>query len=279
MRVENYSSYQPYTNKQKNKSLQNKNLINNFDNINTTQNNVNFKAKFWDKIGKFYGEKYANKIMDKHWIQNLAKHLSGVSEQMTQHMATVGSLLTSGVYFYQTITNKKLENDKRTTLGINQIGCFIIPTLCAYGVDYKLRNFNKNMEYLYSGLKRQQMALGKISPEKCDKLIKTLGTKLKSFGALMGLFTFTFIYRFATPVAITPVANWGGEKYLKWKKSKQQGQNIQQNLNLSKKIDGNKNTEIQSESSKEIVMKPAYENKQVANEIELNQKQVTKLSA
>ena len=33
MRVENYSSYQPYTNKQKNKSLQNKNLINNFDNI------------------------------------------------------------------------------------------------------------------------------------------------------------------------------------------------------------------------------------------------------
>ena len=264
MRVQNYSSYQPY-NKQVNESRQNRNLTNKFDNTNTNQNNVNFRAKFWDQVGKFYGEKYADKIMDKRWIQNLAKHLAGVSEQMTQHMATVGSLLTSSVYFYQTITNKKLESDKRTTLGINQIGCFIIPTLCAYGVDYKLKNFNKKMEYLYSGLKRQQMALGKISPEKSEKLIKTLGPKLKSFGALMGLFTFTFIYRFATPVAITPVANWGGEKYLNWKKSKKQGQNVQQNSNNVANAKGNKNQSINS--------------KDTEKNIELNSAQVSKKSA
>ncbi len=265
MRVENYSSYQPYTNKQKNKSLQNKNLINNFDNINTTQNNVNFKAKFWDKIGKFYGEKYANKMLDQDWMHTLSGKLAGTSKLMTEHMATLGSLLTSSVYFYQTVTNKKLDSDKRTTLGINQIGCFAIPTVCAYGVNYKLQKFNKNIEYRYSGLIRQQMALGQLSPEKYEKLTKSLGAKLKCFGALMGLLTFTTIYRFLTPVAITPLANWAGEKYLKWKKSKQQGQNVQQNSNNVANAKGNKNQSINS--------------KDTEKNIELNSAQVSKKSA
>ena len=185
-------------------------------------NKPNFQGKFWDKIGKVYGEKYANKMLDQDWMHTLSGKLAGTSKLMTEHMATLGSLLTSSVYFYQTVTNKKLDSDKRTTLGINQIGCFAIPTVCAYGVNYKLQKFNKNIEYRYSGLKRQQMALGQLSPEKYEKLTKSLGAKLKCFGALMGLLTFTTIYRFLTPVAITPLANWAGDKYIAWKKGKKQ---------------------------------------------------------
>jgi len=176
-----------------------------------TSDAVSFKGKFGDKVGKLFGEKYAVKMLDQEWIHKVSKKLAAASKLMTQHMATLGSFLTSAVYFIRTITNKDLEPDKRNTLGINQIGCFVVPTCCAYGVDKGLRKFNKNMEYRYSGLKRQQMALGKLSPEKCAELEKSLGTKLKCFGALMGLGTFTLIYRYGTPVLITPVANKVGE--------------------------------------------------------------------
>ena len=251
MRIQNINNN--YNNPQYNNNIKNNYNIKNYND--SVSENPAFRGKFWDKIGKFYGEKYANKMMDQEWMHTLSGKLSGASKLMTQHMATVGSLLTSSVYFEQTITNKKLDKDKRTTLGINQVGCFIIPTACAYLVDHKLRNFNKQMEYRYSGLKRQQMALGKLSPEKYEKLTKSLGSKLKCFGALMGLFTFTFIYRFATPVGITPLANWAGDKYIAWKKGKKQVADSQE----LKQQDKSK--------AKEIVLEP---NVKKAKEIELN---------
>ena len=256
MRIQNINNQQ-YNNFQK------YNQTNSQNNTNTLYN-PNFRSKFGDKVGKVYGEKYANKLLDKEWIHTLSGKLAGASKLMTEHMATLGSLLTSSVYFYQTVTNKKLEPDKRTTLGINQIGCFVIPTVCAYVVNYKLQNFNKNIEYRYSGLKRQQMALGQLSPEKYEKLTKSLGTKLKCFGALMGLLTFTTIYRFITPVAITPVANWAGDKYLNWRKSKKQAAGSR---------------ELKPEDSsgaKEIALEP---NVKKAKEIELNPAKEYKQSA
>ena len=185
-------------------------------------NNLSFKGGMWDAIGKFYGENYAEKMLNQKWLHSVSHKLAGASNKMTQHMATTGSLLTSSVYFYQTVTNKKLDADKRNTLGINQVGCFIVPTVCAYGVDHLLKDFNKKMEYRYSGLMRQKMASGALSQQECEKLSKSLGSKLKLFGALMGLVTFTTIYRYATPVIITPIANWVGEHFNKKRKEKAQ---------------------------------------------------------
>lgn len=173
--------------------------------------NPNFNGKFGDAIGKFFGKHYAEPMCNKKWLQDISEKMSGASSKMTQHMATLGSFITSGVYMYKTLTNKNLDSDKRKTLSINQLLCFIIPTACAYGVDHYMKDFNKNMEYRYSGLKEQQMALGKLTPEQCEKLKKSFGNKLKGFGALAGLATFTLIYRYITPVLITPVANKIGD--------------------------------------------------------------------
>ena len=256
MRIQNINNQQ-YNNFQKYNQTNNQNNINN-------HYNPNFRSKFWDKVGKVYGEKYANKMLDQEWIHTLSGKLAGASKWMTQHMATLGSVLTSSVYFYQTVTNKNLEPDKRTTLGINQIGCCLIPSVCAYAVDYKLKDFNKNIEYRYSGLKRQQMALGQLSPEKCEQLTKSLGTKLKCFGALMGLLTFTTIYRFITPVGITPLANWAGDKYLAWKRSKKQAADSQElkpeNNSKAKEVALEPNVQ----KAKEIELNPAKEYKQSA---------------
>ncbi len=181
-------------------------------------------------------------MLNQKWLHSVSHKLAGASNQMTQHMATTGSLLTSSVYFYQTVTNKKLDADKRNTLGINQVGCFIVPTICAYGVDHVLRNFNKNMEYRYSGLMRKAMADGNLSPEKCANAIKSLGPKLKCFGALMGLATFTVIYRYATPVVITPIANKIGEHFNK--KRKEKAQEISLNQNNTQNVKENENKEV-----------------------------------
>lgn len=163
-------------------------------------------------ISKFYGKHYGKKVMNSEKIQNVSEKLAKIPGEMTEHMATLGSILTSATYMYKTLNNKDLDSDKRKTLAINQGLCCIIPTIGAYTVSKLLSKFKKNMEFDYCGKKEQQIALGQISKEEAKVLKETFGDKLKGFNALTSLITFTLIYRYLTPVLITPVANWIGRK-------------------------------------------------------------------
>lgn len=177
---------------------------------------VTFKGKkesaFGRWISEFYGKHYGKKVMNSEKIQNVSEKLSKIPGEMTEHMATLGSILTSATYMYKTLNNKDLDSDKRKTLAVNQGLCCIIPTIGAYTVSKLLSKFRKNAEYKYCGLKEQQIALGQISKEEAKELKKTFGDKLKGFNALTQLITFTLIYRYVTPVVITPIANWIGRK-------------------------------------------------------------------
>ena len=177
---------------------------------------VTFKGKkesaFGRWIGEFYGKHYGKKVMNSEKIQNVSEKLAKIPGEMTEHMATLGSILTSATYMYKTLNNKDLDSDKRKTLAINQGLCCIIPTIGAYTVSKLLSKFKKNMEFDYCGKKEQQIALGQISKEEAKVLKETFGDKLKGFNALTSLITFTLIYRYITPVAITPIANWIGRK-------------------------------------------------------------------
>ena len=177
---------------------------------------VAFKGKKESALGrwisKFYGKYYGKKVMNSEKIQNVSEKLSKIPGEMTEHMATLGSILTSATYMYKTLNNKDLDSDKRKTLAVNQGLCCIIPTIGAYTVSKLLSKFKKNMEFDYCGLKEQQIALGQISKEEAKVLKETFGDKLKGFNALTSLITFTLIYRYITPVAITPIANWIGRK-------------------------------------------------------------------
>ena len=46
-----------------------------------------------------------------------------------------------------------------------------------------------------------------------DEILKSLKKKPAGFRVLASLSVFAIIYRYATPVLITPVANWIGDKY------------------------------------------------------------------
>ena len=177
---------------------------------------VTFKGKkesaFGRWISEFYGKHYGKKVMNSEKIQNVSEKLSKIPGEMTEHMATLGSILTSATYMYKTLNNKDLDSDKRKTLAVNQGLCCVIPTIGAYTVSKLLSKFRKNAEYKYCGLKEQQIALGQISKEEAKELKKTFGNKLQGFNALTQLITFTLIYRYVTPVVITPIANWIGRK-------------------------------------------------------------------
>ena len=168
--------------------------------------------KIGEAISKFFSKHYAEPMNNKMWLQNLSEKMSKAPGSMTEHMATLGSLITSSVYVTRTLKNKELDSDKRRTLAINQTLCFIVPTICAYTVNNWIGGLVKKLEYRYSGLKEQEKALGKITAEKAEEMAKKLGGRLKGVKALGTLFTFTLIYRYLTPVLITPGANKIGEK-------------------------------------------------------------------
>ena len=181
------------------------------DNVNN--GNIAFKNKLGDWIGKMYGKHYAEPMYNKRWVHSSSDKLSKIKGNMTEHMSALGSLLTSGVYMQRTLSNKDLDPQKRKTLAVNQGLCFVIPTFCAYYVNNKLKDLNKKYEYRYSGLQEQKKAMGKLSPEKAAELEAKLGSRLKGFKTFASLLTFTLIYRYATPVIVTPIANWLGRQF------------------------------------------------------------------
>ena len=185
----------------------------------TIESSPSFKGggwseKFSDFISKLYAKYYAKPMYNQEWLYKLAKSMSNVPGKMTAHMATLGSLITSSVYVERTLRNKDLDNEKKKTLAINQGLCFLVPTACAYTVDHLLRGSIKDKEYRYSGrqLAKVSKKMDKMSEAQIKDFNKLMGDRLKGFSTLATLVTFTLIYRYATPVIITPIANWLGEK-------------------------------------------------------------------
>lgn len=241
MRIQSINNYQQYN--VNNRRYNN----NNTQNIDNKENSVAFKSKFWDKVGKVFGEKYAEPMYNKEWVHKTSQKLSKFPGQMTQHMSVLGSLLTSGVYMEQTLTKKDLDSKRRKTLAINQGLGFIVPTFLGYWVDNKLGEKNKKLEYRYAGIQEQKKALGQISAEKAAELEAKLGSRLKGFKTLATLLTFTLIYRFVTPVAITPVANWLGRKLFDEETPKDKSKeniSVQNNTNNTREVELNPNKEL-----------------------------------
>ncbi len=177
---------------------------------------VNFKGKGDGKKASWFvrkfGEWYGKPLLENEGIAKLSEKLASLPGNITQHMATLGSLITSSVYVERTLTNKDLDVERRRTLAINQILCFFIPTIAAYTVDSLIKGWTKNKEYRYSGLQEQKKALADYEGKAVKGMSKDLGKSLKGVRILASLATFTLIYRYATPVIITPIANWLGDR-------------------------------------------------------------------
>ena len=180
------------------------------------------KTKVRDILANTYGKFMLNNGKSR----KVAEFLNNMDKNdASRHFQVVGSLVTSSAYMAATLKNKDIEKKNGRTLAINQGLGFVIPTIAAYTVDSLLRNFNKTLEYDYSGKVRRKVELSKMSQAEADAAIEKLSKRLKGFRTLMPIVTFTMIYRYIVPVAITPVANkvgnWLNEQLEKSENSKQ----------------------------------------------------------
>lgn len=187
--------------------------IKNSTNIKNANSNISFqkgeKEAGW--LTKILAKTYGKYMLNNKAGRSISQKLNEWDKNdASRHFQVVGSAVTSSAYMAATLKNKDIEKKNGRTLAINQGLGFVIPTIAAYTVDSLLRNFNKTLEYYYSGKVRRKVELSKMSQKEADAAIEQLSKRLKGFRALMPIVTFTMIYRYIVPVAITPVANKAG---------------------------------------------------------------------
>lgn len=185
-----------------------------------------FKARgqenrFWEWVGKHVSNIYSKPAYNSEKVQTLCEKLAKMNlGDITTHMTVLGSTITSFMYMFKTWKNDKIEQENKPALIANQGACWALPTVGAYVADSKLKNKIKKWEYRYAGLNDQRNALSNMTKEQLKQAEKDLAFRKGLFRSLASIAVFTTMYRFITPVFVTPITNKVGEYFNNRKKAK-----------------------------------------------------------
>lgn len=132
---------------------------------------------FYDKCTDFIAKHFTGKLVDSKPMNYIAENLKD-SSNLYQHCLTAGSLVTSGLYIEKTLTNDKLDKDRKKTLAVNQGLTFVLSTIGAYTLDKYLKNWWENVTAKFVG---NQVELENFSEnfKNINKAIDTINKKLK----------------------------------------------------------------------------------------------------
>lgn len=145
-------------------------------------------------LGKCIDNKYAMSLFEKT-----------KNNDMFTHLFVLASTILSGFYIKRTLNNENLDPKKRKTLAINQGVVWGASTVMAYTIDKminkKYKEFVSNFEKAYTEkyLKNEQA-------------MKMLPTYKSGIGVLKGSVIVGIVFRYITPVLVTPIANAIGNK-------------------------------------------------------------------
>lgn len=133
--------------------------------------------KFYDKCTDFIAKHFTGKLVDSKPMNYVANKLKD-SSNLYQHCLTAGSLVTSGLYMEKTLTNDKLDKDRKKTLAVNQGLTFVLSTIGAYTLDKYLKNWWENVTAKFVG---NQVELENFSEnfKNINKGIDEINKKLK----------------------------------------------------------------------------------------------------
>lgn len=120
------------------------------------------------------------------------------------HLIVLGSTMLSGFYVKKTLSNDKLDKDKKVTLAINQTATWGISTILAYTLDSKLRNKVNNIKDKFFDLNNDVFT-------KDSNIGKAYS---RGFSAARTIIVIGLVYRFIAPVLVTPIANAIGNHIL-----------------------------------------------------------------
>lgn len=180
---------------------------------NEKQSNVSFKGsnvsfgKNPDKEASFVTKQIAKlvgSIYDSKLFLKFVNH-SKEKDNLIPALSTLKSALISGLYVTRTLKNKNLDPDRKTTLAINQASVWAVATALGFtfnkGVDKLVDKFTNNFR---AANVNKLMAKHGNSLEAVEKHINSLNGGIK---AAKSIVIFSTVYRFISPVLVTPIAN------------------------------------------------------------------------
>lgn len=193
--------------------------------------------KLTDGIAKYYTKNVYQSPVAK-WLSRRED-----ASQIVNHMQMLGSIIVSGMYMTQTLRNKEMDDDTKKKLSLNQALTWVAATAGAYWLDDFLaqtwdnkvslnyakkflrdddlaQKIAKHNEALKKAFEAQSKNAGKkFKPDTVLKYISknvknaALESDLKGLDVMKSLVIFGTIYRFISPVAVTPLANMIGDKF------------------------------------------------------------------
>lgn len=207
---------------------------------NESDNEISFKGKgnssgFYSKILEFIAKYIEAPLLKSGTMRKVAEGLTKLPGAPTEHMMVLGSAIQSGVYMTRTHKNKDMDEDRKKTLMVNQFLCFLVPTIVGYAVNSALRERIKKCGYRYADVikDRAKELLEKgdeVAAKKANELLEKLPLRTKAVSTLAELASFTLIYRYLSPVLVTPVANNIGDRIIEKKKAKEAENNKLQTI-------------------------------------------------
>lgn len=196
--------------------------------------------KAWDSCTDWLAKNFVARCMNTDVVAKFANKFEN-SKLITNHILTIGAATGTGMYMYKTskLPEDRMSEDGKKVLMFNQALTWGISTAGAYGLDGALigkwKKATNRFAELYTGdkditkkidnINKELKAKGKNKIDLIDYATDTLGdtklaNKLKGMDIAKKLLIFTLIYRYVVPVAVTPIANTLGDKYLANKKAK-----------------------------------------------------------
>lgn len=104
----------------------------------------------YDKATSWIAQHFTRHLLDNKLFGKLADNLKDTNN-LFQHCLTVGSVVTSGLYMYRTMSNKALDEDRRNTLAVNQGLTLVVSTAGAYTLDKYMKDWWENITAKYVG--------------------------------------------------------------------------------------------------------------------------------
>ena len=114
----------------------------------------------YEKATSWIAQHFTKHLLDNKLFGKLAENLKDTNN-LFQHCLTVGSVVTSGLYMYRTMSNKDLDEDRRNTLAVNQGLTLVVSTIGAYTLDKYMKDWWENVTAKYVGLQVQDAAFAK----------------------------------------------------------------------------------------------------------------------
>lgn len=156
------------------------------------------------------------------------------SKNFYTHLSVADSVVLTSFYMFNTNKNKDIKKDQKLPLIINQGLVTVLSAILTYSlnnsINKKIDKFTGEFKkVLPEALKTAKYAGKNLSDEMIKENVGKMGGGIKK---LQSVFIFTLIYRYISPVIITPIANRISEKI---QNDKKQNKTPEQQNSVNKK--------------------------------------------